>query len=427
MKTMVLNSDKLIAQKKSHGVTLERFAKKFVLKVLNKLEVGRIVLEDGDKVMRFGQADDSVIEGRITVLNPAFYADLLRNGSIGCGESFMWQHWKSDDLVTLVRVIVLNLHILDGVDGGQSWFRKIATRVLHRLNANDLEGSRRNISAHYDLSNEFFESFLDPTMMYSSAIFADETMSLHEASLEKLRHICSRLQLKTTDHLLEIGTGWGSMAIYAAKHYGCRVTTTTLSQQQYDYTEKQIREEGLEDRIELLLEDYRDLRGSYDKLVSIEMIEAVGHEFYSSYFTQCSTLLKSDGLMLIQAICISDQRYDQAKQSVDFIQRYIFPGGCLPSNSVIAKHVSENTNMQIIGLEDITKDYALTLAHWRQRFLANTHTYLAQGLSSEFLLMWDYYLAYCQGGFMERVIHTSQTLIAKPNFRDTPSIGTPAP
>ena len=425
MKTMVLDSNKLIKNKrrKASGALLEGISKKFVLDVLNRLEIGKIILEDAGASLHFGSASGSDLVAHIEVLSPAFYVDLMRNGSIGCGESYMWQHWQSSDLVTLVRVIVLNLHILDGVDSGQSWFRKIATRALHRLNSNSRTGSRRNISAHYDLSNEFFMSFLDPSMMYSAAIFPDEHTSLAQASLTKLQHICNRLQLKPTDHLLEIGTGWGSMAIFAAKHFGCRVTTTTLSQEQFDYAQARVREQQLEDRVELLLEDYRDLKGKYDKLVSVEMIEAVGHEFYESYFQQCSSLLKDDGLMMLQSICISDQRYEQATQSVDFIQQYIFPGGCLPSNSIIAKHVSVDTDMQVIGLEDITKDYALTLAHWRKRFLANTQDYLAQGLSGEFLRMWDYYLAYCQGGFTERVIHTTQTLIAKPKFRDTPTIG----
>lgn len=426
MKSVILKSNNLVGKRRTRARGrrfVDRWAKIFVLSVLSKLDMGRIILEDGETHMVYGEQDANALTGHIKVLSQDFYVDLIRGGSIGCGESYMWQHWTSNDLVTLVRVIVLNLHILDGVDNGQSWFRRLATRVLHRMNANSQEGSRRNISAHYDLSNDFFESFLDPSMMYSSAIFPSEKSSLHEASLHKLTHICERLQLSPEDHLLEIGTGWGSLAIHAAQIYGCRVTTTTLSQQQFDFAKQRIREAGLEDRIELLLRDYRDLEGSYDKLVSIEMIEAVGHEFYDNYFQKCSSLLVEDGLMLIQAITISDQRYDQAKNSVDFIQRYIFPGGCLPSNQVIAKHVAQDTDMQIIGMEDITRDYARTIAHWRERFLTQTQDYLAQGLSGDFIRMWDYYLAYCQGGFMERVIHTSQFLIAKPLFRSTPRIG----
>ncbi len=409
---------------------MERWARSFVFGVLAQLKNGRVILEENGERQVFGDphtdAAAATLTAHIHVLSPAFYTDLLRGGSIGCGESYMQQHWASNDLITLVRVIVLNMHVLDGVDGQRSWFKRLATRVLHRLNANSREGSRRNISAHYDLSNEFFASFLDPTMMYSAAIFPTDALSLHEASLNKLTHICERLQLTADDHLLEIGTGWGSMALHAAQQYGCRVTTTTLSRQQYDFAERRIREAGLQDRVTLLLKDYRDLEGQYDKLVSVEMIEAVGHQYYASYFSKCSSLLKPEGLMLIQAITISDQRYEQAKHTVDFIQRYIFPGGCLPSNSVIARHVCEDTDMQIIGLEDITRDYAVTLERWRDAFLAESSQILAHGFTPEFMRMWDYYLAYCQGGFMERVIHTAQLLIAKPMFRETPRIGLPA-
>jgi cyclopropane-fatty-acyl-phospholipid synthase len=429
MKSVTLNSNNLVGKRKPRSLRmqfLDRWAKSYVINVLGQLTKGRIILEDGDKSTIFGERDSNALTAHIQVLNQEFYVDLIRGGSIGCGESYMWHHWRSNDLVTLVRVIVLNMQILDGVDRGQSWLRRLATRVLHRLNSNSREGSRRNISAHYDLSNDFFLSFLDPTMMYSSAIFPDENASLQDASVNKLEHICERLQLNSSDHLLEIGTGWGSLAIHAAQHYGCRVTTTTLSQQQFDFAQARIREAGLEDRITLLLRDYRDLDGRFNKLVSIEMIEAVGHEFYSQYFHKCSSLLMEDGLMLIQAITISDQRYEQAKSSVDFIQRYIFPGGCLPSNEVIASHVRSDTDMQIIGLEDITRDYALTIQHWRARFLAQTNDYLADGISGDFIRMWDYYLAYCQGGFMERVIHTAQFLMAKPAFRDTPVITTKA-
>jgi cyclopropane-fatty-acyl-phospholipid synthase len=403
-----------------------RWAKNFVQGLLAQMTTGRIILEDKKERQVFGQplseSGAEVLTAHIEVLSPQFYTDLVHGGSIGCGESYMQRHWSTPDLVALVRVIVLNMHVLDGVDGQRSLLKRLVTRILHRLNANSLEGSRRNISAHYDLSNAFFASFLDPTMMYSAAIFPNDNVSLHEASLNKLTHICERLQLKATDHLLEIGTGWGSLAIHAAQHYGCRVTTTTLSRQQYEFAEQRIRDAGLQDRVNLLLKDYRDLEGRYDKLVSIEMIEAVGHDYYSSYFSKCSALLKPEGLMLIQAITISDQRYEQARHTVDFIQRYIFPGGCLPSNQVIARHVGEDTDMQIIGLEDITRDYALTLERWRGAFLAQSQQILAQGFTPEFLRMWDYYLAYCQGGFMERVIHTAQVLIAKPLFRDTPRI-----
>jgi cyclopropane-fatty-acyl-phospholipid synthase len=271
---------------------------------------------------------------------------------------------------------------------------------------------------HYDLGNDFFKLFLDPTMMYSSAVFPNQETSLDEASLYKLDLICQKLQLSDKDHLMEIGTGWGGMAIYAAKHYGCRVTTTTISEEQYNYACAAVKREGLEDKITLLLKDYRDLDGDYDKLVSIEMIEAVGHEYYDSYFQKCSELLKPDGLMLIQAITILDQRYKHAKNNVDFIQRYIFPGGCLPSNEVISKSVANKTDLHIVDLHDIGMDYARTLAEWRKRFNGSADQVDSMGFDDVFYRMWEFYLCYCEGGFTERAISAAQFLFAKPYARD---------
>jgi cyclopropane-fatty-acyl-phospholipid synthase len=329
-------------------------------------------------------------------------------------------HWSCSDLVALVRIMVLNMDVLSMMDLRNAALRGVVERLGNLARRNSRDGARRNIAAHYDLSNDFFATFLDPTMMYSSAIFRDASQPLEEAAVAKLRHIGDRLELRPEDHLLEIGAGWGGMAEFAAREYGCRVTTTTLSREQYEFTLQRVRQAGLENRITVLMEDYRDLQGQYDKLVSIEMIEAVGHEYYRNYFEKCASLLRPDGLMLIQAITISDQRYDRARRKVDFIQRYIFPGGCLPSNSVIASHVARFTDMQIVGMEDITQDYALTLEHWRQRFLRQSRTISDAGFSDAFIRMWDYYLAYCQGGFMERVIHTAQFLIARPEARLSP-------
>ncbi len=409
-------------QKPAHIAVGHRIAKNIVFKILSRLQLGCIVLKDGEHTYNFGESNEGKVIAQIVVHDAAFYREVVSNGTIGAGEAYMKGYWTCPDLVELVRVIVLNMDVLDTIDNKKFWWQTSLMKFMHRRNLNKPSGSRRNIAAHYDLSNEFFATFLDPTMMYSAAIFRSEEDSLHQASLNKLKHICERLQLQETDHLLEIGSGWGSMAIYAAKNYGCRVTTTTLSQQQFDFTLQRIREEGLEDKIELLLQDYRDLNGHYDKLVSIEMIEAVGHQFYSEYFSRCSAMLKKDGLMLLQGITISDQRYESAIRNVDFIQRYIFPGGCLPSNAVIAQQIAKATDMHIVGLEDITRDYARTIAHWRLRFLQRLADIQAQGFGTEFLRMWDYYLAYCQGGFLERVIHTAQFLIAKPGFRALPVI-----
>ncbi|MDO9518885.1 MAG: cyclopropane-fatty-acyl-phospholipid synthase family protein [Pseudohongiella sp.] len=398
----------------------EKIARGLLFRKLAQLRTGRIVVNEGSQSHSFGETHDDALTAHVIVENPAFYKAVVFNGSIGGGESYMQQHWHTPDLVTLVRVMVLNMNVLQGLDTGKALLARVMNKMQHIRNRNTVTGSRKNISAHYDLSNDFFATFLDPTMMYSAAIFRDESQSLHEASLNKLTHICERLQLKPGDHLIEIGTGWGSMAIHAAKYYGCKVTTTTISQEQYKHASERVKAEGLEDRVELLLKDYRDLEGTYDKLVSIEMIEAVGHQYFSNYFAKCSSLLKPDGLMLIQAITISDQRYESAKAEVDFIQRYIFPGGCLPSNSAIANHIAQDTDMHIVGLEDITRDYAMTLDRWRKTFLGKVREIQALGFGTDFIRMWDYYLAYCQGGFMERVIHTAQIVMAKPECRLQP-------
>jgi cyclopropane-fatty-acyl-phospholipid synthase len=401
----------------SKATRLQRLARSLLFRKLAQIHSGKIVIDEGSAVHSFGDDHADALTAYVIVSHPSFYPAVAFNGSIGGGESYMQQHWHTPDLVTLVRIMVSNMSMLDALDGGKAVIARVMDKIMHLRNRNTLEGSRKNISAHYDLSNEFFATFLDPSMMYSSAIFRDEQQSLHEASINKLNHICQRLQLKPGDHLIEIGTGWGSMAIHAARHYGCKVTTTTISQEQFNHASMRVKAEGLEGQVELLLKDYRDLTGKYDKLVSIEMIEAVGHEYFSNYFEKCSSLLKADGLMLIQAITISDQRYESAKRTVDFIQRYIFPGGCLPSNSVIAWHVAKHTDLQIVGLEDITRDYAMTLERWRKTFLGKVRDIQGQGFGPDFIRMWDYYLAYCQGGFMERVIHTAQIVMAKPQHR----------
>jgi cyclopropane-fatty-acyl-phospholipid synthase len=342
---------------------------------------------------------------------------MLSGGSIATGEAYMQGTWTSPDLVAVMRLFSANLATLDMIESGQSWLATLGLKLSHALNRNTRTGSRKNISAHYDLGNDFFKLFLDPTMMYSSALFPSAEASLEEASIAKLDELCRQLELRSEDHLLEIGTGWGGMAIHAARHYGCRVTTTTISREQYQYACEQVRQAGLQDRVTVLCEDYRNLTGRYDKLVSIEMIEAVGHAFYSNYFQRCSALLKPEGKMVIQAITIADQRYDAASKSVDFIQRYIFPGGSLPSVAVISDHLARDTDMQMVHLRDITADYALTLAHWRERFMAAQEAVLRQGFDRSFIRMWEFYLAYCEGGFRERIIGTVQLAFAKPGYR----------
>ena len=396
----------------------EKIAREAIFRLLSKLQVGSLTLHEGPCSHHFGSIyKPHEPQAEVHIHSPAVYSQMLTGGSIGSGEAYMKGYWSSPDAMDVMRIFSANLVLLNKFDASQSVFIKLALKIAHRFNRNTYKGSQLNIAAHYDLGNEFFQLFLDPTMMYSSALFSDKSASLEVASETKLDELCQQLELKSGDHLLEIGTGWGGMAIHAAKNFGCRVTTTTISQEQYDFASARVMEAGLEGQITLLCEDYRNLTGEYDKLVSVEMIEAVGHDFDQNYFRMCSGLLKPNGKMVIQAITMADQRYKEARDSVDFIKRYIFPGGCLPSVAVMAQHIARDTDMQIVHLRDITNDYAETLAHWRQRFLANLEAVRGMGFSEEFVRMWDFYLCYCEGGFRERVISTVQLAFAKPDYR----------
>ena len=324
---------------------LDGLAKRVLLSHLKKLQHGEIILREDDTSHRYGHTTSRCpLSVTIAIHNPRFYSEVAFGGSIGAGEAYMAGHWKVSDLTALVRILLCNRTVLDEMDGGLAWLTIPVQKLMHWLNRNTTDGSRRNIAAHYDLGNDFFALFLDESMMYSNAIFAQPTMTLHDAQLTRLSHICQKLDLKPTDHVLEIGTGWGSFAIHAAQNYGCRVTTTTISQAQYELACERIASVGLSDHITVLLHDYRDVTGQYDKLVSLEMIEAVGHEYYDTYFRKCSELLHQEGMMLLQAITIADQQYETAKNSVDFIQRHIFPGGCIPSIAAMSDSIARATN-----------------------------------------------------------------------------------
>ena len=395
----------------------EELSRKAIFHLLEKIAIGSLIVHEGSERFRFGAQTDEQPHAEIHIHDQALFSQMLVGGSIAAGETYMRGYWSSPDLTQVTRLFCANMDVLGGFDSSQSIFAKVALRVAHFLNRNTHEGSRDNIAAHYDLGNHFFELFLDPSMMYSSALFTDAQTSLEQASVAKLDELCQQLELVESDHLLEIGTGWGGMAVHAARHYGCRVTTTTISKEQYQYALDRVKAEGLTDRVTVLCEDYRALGGQYDKLVSIEMIEAVGHDFYSEYFSKCSSLLRNNGKMVIQAITMADQRYEEARDDVDFIKRYIFPGGCLPSVAVIADHLARDTDMQMTHLRDITQDYAITLQQWRERFMARLEEVREQGFGEEFIRMWDYYLCYCEGGFRERVIGTVQLAFAKPGYR----------
>ncbi|WP_221628004.1 SAM-dependent methyltransferase [Teredinibacter franksiae] len=393
-------------------------ARKLVMMACEKVRVGHLVIHEGKSSYSFGEpADKASVHATIHVHDSSAYSAFLANGTIGSAEAFMNREWTSPDLLSVIRLMVLNLEWLQKMNQGRSLPLKALLKFNQLISANTRSGSKKNIGAHYDLGNDFFKLFLDESMMYSSALYAHPSQSLEEAAVNKLEAICQKLELTASDHLLEIGTGWGGMAIYAAQHYGCTVTTTTISKEQHAYALERVKSLGLGNKIKVVLQDYRDLSGSFDKIVSIEMIEAVGHQYYSAYFKQCSALLNDNGLMLIQAITIPDNRYESARKSTDFIKKMIFPGGCLPSNAVLARHIARDTDMQMVALEDITQHYAQTLADWCARFHNNLAEIKAQGYSDSFCRMWDFYLRYCEGGFRERVIGTVQLLLAKPSYR----------
>jgi len=396
---------------------LNQLAKRIVLSKLEYMDRGLLQIVDGGQIFEFGDLNLSDLKATITVRDSSFYSSLAFGGSVGVGEAYVRGDWDCSDLTTLVRLIVINRDVLDDVDKGSSSISGVINKCFHWLNKNTRTGSKRNISAHYDIGNDLFELMLDNNMMYSSAVYANSESSLEEASINKMDRLCKKLELSEQDHLLEIGTGWGGLAIYAASHYGCRVTTTTISKQQHDYAKQLIEAKGLQNKITLLLDDYRDLQGQYDKLVSVEMIEAVGLEHLGVYFEKCSSLLKPEGLMCLQSITIQDQRYEQAKSEVDFIQKYIFPGGSLPSVTAISQSLTQATDMSIYDIEDIGRHYARTLHDWRERFFHYENKVKKLGYDESFIRLWEFYLCYCEGGFMERSISTVQAVISKPSYR----------
>ena len=388
--------------------------KKIVFNQLHKITKGTLTLKDASSSYTFGDQKNIKLHAEIIIHNPRFYRFVVFGGSIGCSEAYMSDYWSSPNLTNVIRLFAINPQLTDELESKFNILLKPFFRVIHRLNKNSQRNSKRNISAHYDLSNNFFKLFLDESMMYSSAIFKTRNQTLKAASLNKLDIICQKLNLKPTDHVVEIGSGWGGFAIFAAENYGCKVTTTTISQHQFRYTKDLINKKKLGKKITLLFEDYRNLEGKYDKLVSIEMIEAVGHHYYHEYFKKINTLLKPDGIALIQAITIRDQRYSQALQNVDFIQKNIFPGSCIPSIEIIQKNLTKETDMIISDLENINHHYAKTLNLWKKAFNKNQNKIIKLGFDERFIRMWNFYFSYCEGGFAERAINDFHILMSKP-------------
>jgi cyclopropane-fatty-acyl-phospholipid synthase len=397
---------------RSTGATLSRAA---VGGVLSRVRAGRIEVVEGGRTRTYGP-DGSDLHATVTIHDPAAWRGPLR-GSVGLGETYVDGLWESDDLVTLIRIAARELRQLDGVRGLVARPRGVLHRVRRLVPENTKSEARKNISAHYDLGNDLFASFLDERMMYSCAYFPREGASLEEAQLAKLDRICERLQLGPDNHLLEIGTGWGGLAIHAATASGCRVTTTTISRAQHKLATQRVRDAGLEDRVTVLLDDYRDLRGRYDRLVSVEMIEAVGWQYFDEFFRRCDQLLGDDGLMLLQAITIDDGIYEIEKGARSFANTYVFPGGCLPSQGLIAGCLERATSLRQVWFDDITAHYPPTLAAWRERFFSAWDKLRSRGYDERFRRLWDFYLSSSEAGFRERRIGDVQALFAKPKWR----------
>ena len=384
-----------------------------VLARLAHLERGTLTIDEGGDTVSVGRAAPDGLSARITVRRPAFWRRVALGGSVGAGESFADGDWDSDDLVAVVRLVTRNRAAMERLDGGLTVLSRPAAWLFAARRRNSRAGSRRNIADHYDLGNAFFSLMLDPTMTYSSGVFERPEATLEEASVAKLDLLCRRLDLRESDHLLEIGTGWGSMAIHAASRYGCRVTTTTISLAQWELARERVARAGLADRVTVLREDYRDLRGRYDKAVSVEMVEAVGAEQYPTFFARCAALLAPGGRLALQTITIADQHYETARREVDFIKRHIFPGGNIPSVTALLDAATRASDLRLRQLDDYTSHYARTIAEWRAN-LRQRRDAVERITEARFRRLWHYYLCYCEGAFAERYVGVVQMLLDRP-------------
>lgn len=389
------------------------FARKAVFRMLENLRHGTLEVICPERAYLFGEAG-TALRATIAVSDERFFSRVLWGGDDAAGDSWVDGDWSSPDPVAVVRLAARNLSELERAYP----LPLLANRLLHRLrnwmNRNTVSGSRRNIQAHYDLSNDFFRLFLDRDMVYSSAVYRQAHDSLEEAQIEKLDRICRKLRLGPEDNVLEIGTGWGAFALHASRNYGCRVTTTTISREQHEEARQRFAAAGeAGERITLLLEDYRHLQGAFNKLVSIEMFEAVGLEYYDAFFATCDRLLTPDGCMVMQAITMNEHRFDAYKRQSDWIQRRIFPGAQLASVREILNSLVRSTRLSLYNVEDIGLHYAYTLAEWRRRFHESIDEVRALGFDEAFCRMWDYYLSYCEGAFRERHISDVQLMLTK--------------
>lgn len=395
---------------------IDRGARSLLLRRLGQLASGHIELVDAGGTHGIGDSAQEPIT--LTVHRPCFYRRAITGGALGAAAAYLNGDWDCPDLLGLFRLFLRDQQAGAQMNNGR--LADLRARLGHALRANTRRGSRRNIRDHYDLGDDLFALFLDESMTYSAAAFDETDRSLEDAQTAKLDRICRKLGLRPEHHVLEIGTGWGSFALHAARHYGCRVTTTTLSDAQYNHTTARVAEAGLADRITVLQRDYRDLEGEYDRLVSIEMIEAVGHANLGTFFRCCAERLRADGLMLLQVITTSDREYERYRRSVDFIQRYVFPGSLCPAPSALTTAMGRSSDLRITHLEDLSTDYERTLREWRTRFWERIEDVRALGYPERFVRLWDYYLQYCEAGFAERHIGDLQLVLARPGNRDAP-------
>ncbi|WP_254511503.1 SAM-dependent methyltransferase [Anatilimnocola floriformis] len=392
------------------------FYRQAVLARLRAWRVGRLTIVDGSEVFHFGDSNESG-SATLRVHAPGFYQRVACGGGLGAAEAFMDGDWSCDDLVGLIRLCIQNPAVATGLDGGVARWSQWVALWKHWLRRNNRANSQRNIHEHYDLGNEFFQLFLDETLNYSCGVFRDRNSEMLDASLEKMDSVCRKLDLRSDDEVLEIGTGWGALAAHIAQRYGCQVRTTTISREQASFARERMREQGMESLVTVDLKDYRDLEGTYDKLVSIEMIEAVGRQYLDGYFERCSRLLRPDGLMVLQGIVMRDQVAARHAAGVDFIGKYIFPGGFLPSVAEIGDSLARVTDLRVCDLEEMSPHYVRTLRAWRERFWDNIEDVRRLGFDNRFIRMWDYYLQYCEAAFAERQVNVVQLVLAKPRYQ----------
>ncbi|MBX9653597.1 cyclopropane-fatty-acyl-phospholipid synthase family protein [bacterium] len=397
---------------------LDKFARQLLTNQLLSIRGGEIVLSDYQGCAHFGERGD--IGAVCSVRRPRFYRDALFGGTLSIAQSYIDGDWDCDDLTSLFRILVRNIQTTTRLDNWFSGIISVGHRILHWTRKNSLRGSRKNISAHYDLGNDFFRLWLDQSLAYSSGIFPHAHATMHDASIEKFDRICRKLDLSSDDEVLEIGAGWGGFAIHAAQHYDCRITTTTISKEQFEVARDRIHRAKLNDRITLLQKDYRELTGKYDKIVSIEMIEAVGHQFLDDYFKRCNELLKPDGSLALQAIVMPESRHREYLRSVDFIQRFVFPGGSLPSVSSLLESIGRTSDLRLVHIEELAPHYAKTLHLWKRSFEDQIDAVKEQGFPDPFIRMWNYYLSYCEALFEERHIGVMQLQFDRQQGRQDP-------